>query len=79
MLKSIRAFVFVRCRAGGRFWEGPLWEAPLYTFSFPKITIRLVVKINLGINLFVPHKNEIKTQLNKIKLDLYIIFSFPKK
>ena len=30
MLKSIGAFVFGRCRVGGRFWEGPLWEAPLY-------------------------------------------------
>ena len=29
MLKSIGAFVFVRCRVGGHFWEGPLWEAPL--------------------------------------------------
>ena len=33
MLKSIGAFVFVRCRVGGRFWEGPLWEAPLYYMS----------------------------------------------
>ena len=32
MLKSIGAFVFVRCRVGGRFWEGPLWEAPLYMY-----------------------------------------------
>ena len=32
MVKSIGAFVFGRCRVGGRFWEGPLWEAPLYIY-----------------------------------------------
>ena len=31
MLKSISAFVFGRSREVGRFWEGPLREAPLYT------------------------------------------------
>ena len=41
MLKSIGAFVFVRCRVGGRFWEGPLWEAPLYFTIVSKSYIEL--------------------------------------
>ena len=37
MLKSIRAFVFVRSREVVRFWEGPLREAPLYSLGMVKM------------------------------------------
>ena len=29
--------MFVRCRVGGRFWEGPLWEAPLYMYMLSQM------------------------------------------
>ena len=30
MVNSIRAIAVVRYIVGGRSWEGPLWEVPLY-------------------------------------------------
>ena len=50
MLKSIGAFVFVRCRVGGRFWEGPLWEAPLY-YSVGIYTSYTIILVNLNVVL----------------------------
>ena len=45
MLKSIGAFVFGRSREVGRFWEGPLREAPLYTYVCTRRII--IVKVFL--------------------------------